>query len=118
MRTFGRFRSDTGAFREGQIVGGPMIKHSKIKKSGEMAMLFDGIQAHDFNTNKIAARHGKSRSQTNFLFADGHAETIASAQLPTGGASIAWDGDETTSDLRSAATLAKSPYPKWRLDQQ
>jgi prepilin-type processing-associated H-X9-DG protein len=80
-------------------------------------MIFDGIQAHDWNTNKIAARHGKGKTQTNFLFADGHAETVPSKQLPNGGDSAAWDGNESTSDLRSVETLANSPFPKWRLVQ-
>ena len=117
MRTFGHFRSDSGTFKAGQIVGGPMIKVNKIKKAGEMAMVYDGIQMHDFNTNKISTRHGKGRTQTNFLFADGHAETIAGKSLPNGGAAAAWDGDEATSDLRSPAELQKYPHPKWRLDQ-
>jgi len=117
MRTFGAFRNDSAPFKAGQIVGGPMIKASKIKKAGEMAMIFDGIQMHDFNTNKIAARHGRNKTQTNFLFADGHAETVPSKSLPNGGAATAWDGDEATSDLRSPIELQKSPFPKWRLDQ-
>lgn len=117
MRTFGCFRSASTPFKAGQMVGGPMIKAGKIKKAGEMAMIYDGIQMHDFNTNKISARHGKKKTQTNFLFADGHAETVPSASLPIGGAATAWDGDETTSELRSAVELGKHPYPKWRLDQ-
>jgi prepilin-type N-terminal cleavage/methylation domain-containing protein/prepilin-type processing-associated H-X9-DG protein len=117
MRTFGHYRSNANGKKSGEIVGGPMIKSNKIKKAGEMAMIYDGIQMHDFNTNKISARHGKNRTLVNFLFADGHAESIPAKQLPNGGASSAWDGDETSSDLRSAATLVNSPYPKWRLDQ-
>jgi prepilin-type processing-associated H-X9-DG protein len=117
MRTFGHFRNAGGGFKKGEIVGGPMIKVSKIKKAGEMAMIYDGIQMHDFNTNKISARHGRNKTQTNFLFADGHAETVPSKSLPNGGANSGWDGNESTSDLRSAQELAKSPFPKWRLDQ-
>ena len=50
--------------KKGQIVGGPLIKVSKIRKAGEMAMIFDGVQMHDYNTNKISARHGKRKTQT------------------------------------------------------
>lgn len=117
MRTFGHFRAKQGKFDVGEIVGGPMIKVSKIKKSGEMAMIYDGIQMHDFNTNKISARHGKRKSQTNFLFADGHAATVDSKSLPNGGANTGWDGNEGTSDLRAPEFLVNSPFPKWRLDQ-
>ena len=117
MRTFGYFRNNGGGFKAGTIVGGPMIKVSKIKKAGEMAMIYDGIQMHDFNTNKISARHGRGKTQTNFLFADGHAETVPSKSLPNGGANSGWDGNQSTSDLRSVDTLVNSPFPKWRLDQ-
>jgi prepilin-type N-terminal cleavage/methylation domain-containing protein/prepilin-type processing-associated H-X9-DG protein len=117
MRTFGYFRNNGGGFKEGTIVGGPMIKASKIKKAGEMAMIYDGIQMHDFNTNKISARHGKRKTQTNFLFADGHCATVDSKSLPNGGAATGWDGNESTSDLRSVDTLVNYPFPKWRLDQ-
>ena len=117
MRTFGCFRSANSGFKKGEMVGGPMIKVSKIKKAGEMAMIFDGIQMHDFNTNKISARHGKRKTQTNFLFADGHCATVDSKSLPNGGAATVWDGNEATSDLRSVDTLVNYPFPKWRLDQ-
>lgn len=114
MRTFGHYRSAANGKKKGQIVGGPLIKASKIKKASEMAMLFDGFQNHNYNTNKINARHGRNKSQTNFLFADGHAETIDAKTLPNGGAG----NNMATSDLRSAVELGKkSPYPKWRLDQ-
>ena len=120
MRTFGYYRSAGNGKVAGQIVGGPMIKVSKIKKAGEMAMIFDGVQMHDYNTNKISARHGRGRTQTNFLFADGHAVTVPSASLPKGGAATSWDAhnaNQADSELRAAVELQKSPFPKWRLDQ-
>jgi len=119
MRTFGYYRTAGNGKKAGEIVGGPLIKVGKIKKAGEMAMIFDGIQMHDFNTNKISARHGRGRTITNFLFADGHAESLPSKSLPTGGAAATWNPgtNSATSDLRSADTLQKTPFPKWRLDQ-
>ena len=113
MRVFGHFRSNQGQFKKGQIVGGPWIKFSKIRKAGEVAMIYDGFWTHNWNTNLISARHNKKR-QTNFLFADGHAATVDTKSLPNGGAG----NEEATSDLRSAAELGKNaPFPKWRLDQ-
>jgi prepilin-type processing-associated H-X9-DG protein len=114
MRVFGHYRSAGNGKKKGQIVGGPLIKVSKIRKSGEMAMIFDGFQAHDYNTNKISARHGR-RDQTNFLFADGHAVTVPTKSLPNGGAG----NNMSTSDLRSADELGRKgfTFPKWRLDQ-
>ena len=114
MRVLGHYRSENGVIR-----GGPLIKVSKIKKAGEMAMLFDGVQAHDYDTNRISARHGRNKVQTNFLFADGHCETVPSKSLPNGGGSSGtnWAGTMATSDLRAPEFLQNSPFPKWRLDQ-
>jgi prepilin-type processing-associated H-X9-DG protein len=78
-------------------------------------MIFDGFECHDYNTNYISARHMK-QTKTNFLFADGHCESIDTKSLPNGGAGNN-GGVEATSDLRSVETLADHPYPKWRLDQ-
>jgi prepilin-type N-terminal cleavage/methylation domain-containing protein/prepilin-type processing-associated H-X9-DG protein len=112
MRVFGHFRNKSGKFRKGQIDGGPWIKFSNIKKSGEVVLIYDGFWCHNWNTNRIAARHDRKR-KTNLLFADGHAVTVDTKSLPNGGA----DSTKSTSDLRSVETLADYPYPKWRLDQ-
>jgi prepilin-type processing-associated H-X9-DG protein len=108
MRTLGHTRAT------GEIFG-QLIKHSRIKKASEVAMIFDGFECHDYNTNYISARHMK-QTKTNFLFADGHCESIDTKSLPNGGAGNN-GGVEATSDLRSVETLADHPYPKWRLDQ-
>jgi prepilin-type processing-associated H-X9-DG protein/prepilin-type N-terminal cleavage/methylation domain-containing protein len=103
LRTLGHIR----ARRE--INGGPLIKASNIKKASEMAMIYDGLWGHDYNTARISARHGRGK-QTNFLFADGHAQSVDTASLPNGTTAA-------NSDLASADKLGKSPFPKWRLDQ-
>jgi prepilin-type processing-associated H-X9-DG protein/prepilin-type N-terminal cleavage/methylation domain-containing protein len=103
MRTFGHFRNN------GAIVGGPWSKYAQIKKSGEMAMIFDGFRSHNFNTNNISARHARGK-QANFLFADGHAAPVQKGDLPNG-------TTITNSDLRGPEFLGNTPFPKWRLDQ-
>jgi prepilin-type processing-associated H-X9-DG protein/prepilin-type N-terminal cleavage/methylation domain-containing protein len=102
--------------------GGPLIKTSRIKKSAEVAMIFDGFWCHNYDTNRISLRHSKGKV-CNFLFADGHAQSINATPkndgtsdtngLPNGG----FGSVMATSDLRSAATLVNCPFPKWRLDQ-
>jgi prepilin-type N-terminal cleavage/methylation domain-containing protein len=42
-----------------KIYGGPLIKTSKIRKSAEIVMLFDGFWCHDYETNRISLRHSK-----------------------------------------------------------
>jgi prepilin-type N-terminal cleavage/methylation domain-containing protein/prepilin-type processing-associated H-X9-DG protein len=109
MRTLA-IRRNTG------LVTGELSKMSQIKKSGEVAMIFDGVQNFGgpgagiiMNTSRISLRHAKRR-QTNVLFADGHAVGVDAGDLPNGTGSA-------NSELRSAATLSRVPYPKWRLDQ-
>ena len=105
MRTLGYIRSS------GEIFG-TLTKFSQIKKAGEMAMIFDGVQAHDMNANRIATRHARGK-QVNILFADGHAQPVSDKELPISTAST----NGNTSELGSAAKLARVPFPKWRLDQ-
>lgn len=109
MRTFGHFRNAAAGRGAGEIIGGPWSKYSQIRKSAEMAMMFDGFRSHNFNTNNAVARHSKGK-QCNFLFADGHAAGVDKGQLPSG-LTIA------DSDLRGPQYLGKTPFPKWRLDQ-
>jgi prepilin-type N-terminal cleavage/methylation domain-containing protein/prepilin-type processing-associated H-X9-DG protein len=102
MRTLGFIRATGETF-------GTLVKMTQIKKSGEMAMIYDGLQCHDLNTNRISLRHGR-QTRTNILFADGHATSVAEGDLPIGSTG-------GNSELRSAAALVRVPYPKWRLDQ-
>jgi prepilin-type N-terminal cleavage/methylation domain-containing protein/prepilin-type processing-associated H-X9-DG protein len=102
---------------QNRIFGGPLIKLSKIRKSSEMAMIFDGFECHDYNTNNISLRHSRGKV-CNFLFADGHAQAVSATANPDGTTRGLPNGNtKANSDLRSAATLEASPFPKWRLDQ-
>jgi prepilin-type processing-associated H-X9-DG protein len=103
MRMLGHTRAT------GEIFGGPLLKATQIRKSGEMAMIYDGLSEHDYDANRISARHSKGK-KCNMLFADGHAEAIDVSALPNGAV-------QSTGDLGSAAKLTKKPHPKWRLDQ-
>lgn len=113
MRTLGHNRTT------GVIYGGPLTKITQIRQASEMAMLFDGAKAHNLDSNNISARHNGKKT-VNFMFADGHAEAVRADQLPNGKDSPA--SPSNTSDFDSikttdANTLAKHPFPHWRLDQ-
>ena len=79
-------------------------KVSSMKRSSALVFIFDGVfmNIHSVNPHRVNARHN-DRKTTNILFADGHAESVASASLPP---------DFTR------ATLLKSQYRayRWRLD--
>jgi prepilin-type processing-associated H-X9-DG protein/prepilin-type N-terminal cleavage/methylation domain-containing protein len=113
MRSLGHKRNT------GEIFG-ELSKISQIRKSGEMAMIFDGVQNFGgpgagiiMNTSRISLRHAK-RTQVNVLFADGHAAGVEGGRTGNG---LPLGTGSANSELRSAETLARVPYPKWRLDQ-
>lgn len=89
-------------------------KISEVKKSAEVAFIFDGLAAVNLQTvngNRLNARHNKQQ-QTNILFFDGHAETFWTKDLPGG------VGDANpASTVFGLANLANYQIPKWRLDQ-
>jgi prepilin-type processing-associated H-X9-DG protein/prepilin-type N-terminal cleavage/methylation domain-containing protein len=91
----------------------PIPKMSDIRKSSELAFLFDGISINvqSLNANRLNARHNK-RSTTNVLFFDGHAESFKTIDLTPGTL-----GDARPLSPFSSAMLSRYPYPKWRLDQ-
>jgi prepilin-type processing-associated H-X9-DG protein/prepilin-type N-terminal cleavage/methylation domain-containing protein len=114
MRTIGHDQ------KTGEIYAN-LSRFSQIKKAGEMAMIFDGFWGHDFDTNRISARHSKGK-YTNFLFADGHAAPVLSSSLPNSSGSPDSGNTGAGSDLGGAygnprPELGQHPFPKWRLDQ-
>jgi len=98
------------------MFGGPLTRVTQIKKSSDMAMLFDGLRSHNYNTYNISVRHS-GRKYANFLFADWHADGVERSALPNGGEPPT---GMANSDLRSAQALkdAGKTWPLWRLDQQ
>jgi len=98
---------DNGAAK-GRITG-QLTKITQIKRSSDTVMIYDGVMCHDLRTNRISLRHAK-QSQTNVLFADGHAAAVQKGNLPNGDTAA-------DSELRSADTLSRIPFPRWRMDQ-
>jgi prepilin-type N-terminal cleavage/methylation domain-containing protein/prepilin-type processing-associated H-X9-DG protein len=104
MRSFGH----TG----GRIYGAKWTKAGQVRKSSEMAMIFDGFRAHNLSGWQISPRHGKKKGTevVNVLFADGHAASVPFGNMPGGPAG--------SSELRDKQYLVeKFAFPKWRLDQ-
>jgi prepilin-type processing-associated H-X9-DG protein/prepilin-type N-terminal cleavage/methylation domain-containing protein len=92
---------------------------TEMRQPSKMVLLFDGIfdDLH-FDPNRINARHG-NRTQTNFLFFDGHAETIPTATLPGG---LGVPSSQVGTDIFSTAALKAVNPPhnfelNWRTDQ-
>jgi prepilin-type N-terminal cleavage/methylation domain-containing protein/prepilin-type processing-associated H-X9-DG protein len=106
MRTFGHVVASDAIF------GANWTKSGQMKKSTEMAMIFDGYRAHNLNGWNISPRHGrkKGQEQVNVLFADGHSAPVPFANMP--------QGPDTASQLRDKQYLTgQYAFPKWRLDQ-
>jgi prepilin-type N-terminal cleavage/methylation domain-containing protein/prepilin-type processing-associated H-X9-DG protein len=106
MRTFAHYP------KTHEIYGANWTKAGQLRKSSELAMVFDGFRAHDLNGWNISPRHGRKKGQevVNVLFADGHSASVPFANMP--------QGDKTVSQLRDKQYLTdKYAFPKWRLDQ-
>jgi prepilin-type processing-associated H-X9-DG protein len=88
--------------RDGVDADTRLEKVSSMKRSSSLVFIFDGVfmNIHNVNPHRVNARHN-DRKVTNILFADGHAESVASASLPP-------DFTRTT--------LEKHRTYRWRLD--
>jgi len=101
---------------DGTIVG-QFAKVTQFRKSAELALLYDGLRMHDAKTARINARHNKQRN-TNFLFADGHAETIETLRTPQFWGTATQQAQKWRSTGgRTLSDFGPYPHPKWRLDQ-
>ena len=104
MRSFANFN--------GRIYGANWTKYTQIRKSADMAMIFDGFRAHNLNGWNISPRHGRKKGQevVNVLFFDGHSASIPYSSMP--------EGPTAQCQLKDPLLLVgKFGFPKWRLDQ-
>jgi prepilin-type N-terminal cleavage/methylation domain-containing protein/prepilin-type processing-associated H-X9-DG protein len=90
---------------------------TQIKKPSQLAFLYDGLLGLNYgltNANRINARHKRQRI-TNVAFFDGHAESIATKEIPGGdGDANAGGGPAVTFSLTNCNNF---PRVLWRLDQ-
>ena len=102
------------------LFSGHLHKLSEIKNGSDLAIMYDGLKWLDADlttkANHVSFRHNSRRS-ANFLFGDGHAETLPKSVMP----------DMTDADMKSLKTndptkgipgLNRWPHPHWRLDQK
>ena len=83
------------------------------KDGSDLTLMYDGLRWIDGNGDKnhVSFRHSKGRN-ANFLFADGHAETLPKSVLPN-------LTDAQIKNLNNGPTSLKPwPRPLWRLDQK
>ena len=82
-----------------------LVKISRIKRSAEVAMIYDGVWFHHEIPNMFSLRHNGQRMM-NFLFADGHAQTVDKSEIPppNSGEDNVW----LKTNLK--------PMPKYRID--
>jgi prepilin-type N-terminal cleavage/methylation domain-containing protein/prepilin-type processing-associated H-X9-DG protein len=106
-----------GGFPAGFI----LPKVTQIRKSSDMAFIFDGYTDNIWHepdgTWRIQARHGITvkgyPSLTNILFLDGHADSVARNMIPN----YAVDGVNYFDTANPIPLTNKYPWPKWRTDQ-
>jgi prepilin-type N-terminal cleavage/methylation domain-containing protein/prepilin-type processing-associated H-X9-DG protein len=92
-------------------VDGEYTKLSSIKNQATLTIMFDGLRWMDAEVNSVSFRHNSNRT-ANFLFADGHCESLHISVLPT----------LTSTQLAIVANgvnnLKPWPIPHWRVDQK
>ena len=95
-----------------QFAGGPLLgvlaKFNQIRGASQLAMMWDGVKYFDSYVERIHARHNSNRI-TNFLFADGHCESLPTASMPKL-TEPQFKGDDLS-------VFDPWPHPRFRLDQ-
>jgi len=76
---------------------------SEIHSPSDMAMVYDGFFKHGGEAHLMANARHKRGTVTNYLFADGHADSVITSMLPLS---------------FSDADLDARPFPKYKLRQR
>lgn len=88
-----------------------LVRASTVKDSSRVVFLYDGVYLSPVrNASRVNGRHGKSREYTNIGFYDGHAETVARADLPT------VSGGYGASSQFNWSNLVNFRRVNWRID--
>ncbi|QDU70550.1 type II secretion system protein [Mucisphaera calidilacus] len=85
-------------------------KITKIHEPSKTAMIYDGIEVHNGNFNRLSLRHG-GQSSMNVLLADGHVEGYQESEVPAPGTGIGspWP--------TSIGNLGDFPALNWRINK-
>jgi prepilin-type processing-associated H-X9-DG protein len=92
------------------VIEGELTKLVRFRNSATLTIMFDGLRYFHGDRNRVNFRHNANRT-ANFLFADGHCESLNIGGLP--------DLDETKfKTVNNGVTNLKPwPHPLWRTDQ-
>ena len=90
------------------VVTGLLLKQNQIRNATGVVLLFDGLRYLDGDVNRVNARHNANRI-TNYLFADGHCESLDISYIPK-----LTDTQMKGTDL---SVFNPYPHPRWRIDQ-
>jgi prepilin-type N-terminal cleavage/methylation domain-containing protein/prepilin-type processing-associated H-X9-DG protein len=102
-----RFKTVGGVtFPEGEYT-----KLSTIKNQSTLTIMFDGLRWMDAEPTAVNFRHNNNRS-ANFLFVDGHCETLPLDFLP------ALTSAQIANVANGVNNLKPWPHPHWRVDQR
>ena len=93
------------------VIEGSWTKLVKVKNSSTLTIMFDGLRYFHGDRNRVNFRHNSNRT-ANFLFADGHAESLGIGVLPE-----LKEGEFRHPD-KGVKNLERWPHPHWRLDQK
>ena len=88
---------------------GVLAKFNQIRGASDLVMMWDGVKYFDSYVQRIHARHNSQRV-TNFLFADGHAQSLQTASMPKL-TEPQFKGDDLS-------VFDPYPFPHFRLDQR
>ena len=93
------------------LIEGEWRKLVHLKNNSTLTIMFDGLRYFDGERNRVSFRHNSNRT-ANFLFADGHGESLGIHTLP----------DLKPGQFKNIANGVKNlepwPHPHWRLDQK
>jgi prepilin-type processing-associated H-X9-DG protein len=93
------------------VLDGELSRLSQMKNQTSLAIMFDGLRWFDGETRNVSFRHNNNRT-ANFLFADGHCESLNIAYLPT------LDAGTIKDKINGVNSLKPWPHPHWRMDQK
>jgi prepilin-type processing-associated H-X9-DG protein/prepilin-type N-terminal cleavage/methylation domain-containing protein len=95
------------------VVTGKLTRLTEIKNQSSLTIMYDGLRWLDGNgdRNHVSFRHN-SRKTANFLFADGHCESLNKSVLPN------LTDAEIKNKVNGVTSLKPWPHPHWRMDQR
>jgi prepilin-type N-terminal cleavage/methylation domain-containing protein/prepilin-type processing-associated H-X9-DG protein len=97
------------------VVEGDWMKLTKLRNASTLTIMFDGVRYWDAYPERVNFRHNSNRT-ANFLFADGHCESLNISVLPFVGDPMR---DNKIKNVNNGVNNLKPwPHPHWRLDQK